>query len=778
MRLLTNYKANKAINTLLDQDRENPHEIKEAMKKIKNIGAPAIVNLIDALAETDSNPIIENLLVSFLNNQTLPQYIDGLSDPDRNVVMGVMRILCHTKTYDPNLLFEAIEDPDIPKNVLIQIILARKDAVRPKLVIELLNKADKNTRKMVLIILEHVADESVINDLIKLTSHKDPAIRRSIIQILASFHRNEVRDVLYRCLNDSHKTVRLATLESLGQLRVPLEIGPIIGCLRDGDLTIQNKAVETIGKINDPTVVKYLIEILQDDSEYVRRAAVEVLNKVSDQRAIKDLIGALQDKDWWVRVRAADALGSIGGPKIVEAVFSLISDKDEFLRRTAVEILNSTKDERAVIYLIKALDDSDWWVKERAADALAQLKDKRAIPALLKMLDGDSRTKQVAVEALDKISGKKSIKNMIESLPELNDSHKEAILRKLEDAKDEQMDVDRGNATTKLIDISERTATNYAGTPNQSGMSRLNEKIHTSTHQNTSSPTINSSEIIDPSALKSGYMLNNRYRVIKKVGEGAFGIVILVEDTMVKEEIILKFLNAHVASDKNMIERFVHELRYARKITHKNVIRIYDFLTIGGSSAISMEYFPSHSLADEIRHKKAKNHKRMIKIILDICTGISIAHRANVVHRDLKPANILIDDQDLVKLVDFGLAAAASHTDSRITKSGILVGTPTYMAPEQIRDKKIDARADIYSLGILMYEVFVGKPPYQAKSSIAILFQHIQGKAKPPRELNPKIPKVLEDVIMKAMQIVPEERYQTIDEMRSYLVQAAVQGIN
>jgi serine/threonine-protein kinase len=190
-----------------------------------------------------------------------------------------------------------------------------------------------------------------------------------------------------------------------------------------------------------------------------------------------------------------------------------------------------------------------------------------------------------------------------------------------------------------------------------------------------------------------------------------------------------------------------------------------------------MEYFPSHSLADELREqKKQKNTfdlKRGIHVISSICRGMAQAQTQGVVHRDLKPANILIDDNDVLKIVDFGLAAAARKADSRLTKSGILVGTPTYMAPEQVRGRTIDSRTDIYTLGVIMYEMFVGHAPYTGDESMAILFQHVEGKAVPPREINADIPVALEAVILKAIAVDPEQRFQTFDELRLQLENVA-----
>jgi serine/threonine-protein kinase len=206
-------------------------------------------------------------------------------------------------------------------------------------------------------------------------------------------------------------------------------------------------------------------------------------------------------------------------------------------------------------------------------------------------------------------------------------------------------------------------------------------------------------QLLDVAALEAGDMIEGRYKYIQKIGKGAFGTVVLVEDTVVEERLILKFLNPNVASDEEMMKRFVHELRYSRKITHKNVIRIYDFLYLGGGYAISMEYFPSHTLGTEISNEKPMAQRKAVGYATNICTGMQIAHQQGIIHRDLKPANILINDEGLLKIVDFGVAAAAKSGDTQLTKTGYVIGSPKYMAPEQILGKKVDERADIYSLG-------------------------------------------------------------------------------
>ena len=783
MSLLKGFKANKAITTLLESDSAHAPECRDAVSTIKKIGPSAINKLIDALAEAPKDSAIEELLGELLNDKTLSLYVDGLTDPDKNVVAGAMRILATSNNYDANRLYELFDDPEIPKNVLVQILLSKKKSLKANTLLGMLDKVSKNVRQLIFRVLEEIATEDSLPYLLKYVNNDDPSVRLHIIRTMGRFVHPKAAEALLTALKDSHKLIRQSALEGLAQSKVDISPKHITPMLRDPDLTVQAKAIEALIQRHHPETVKYLIDILQDESEYVRRAAVEVLNEVGDPRAIKDLLTAMRDQDWWVKVRAADALGSIGGPKVVEAVLSLIKDKDEFLRRSAIEILNSIKDERAYDYLVEALNDTDWWVRERAADALANLGDKRAIGPLVELIKANPESSGVAIQALIQLDEKSSIRPLLEQLHTADPSAQKDILNALSTLADDSHQESIEGAVTQLIQATSNDEVREAA---EATMQTMIAPSHPSLEN--SQPSASDDEImldlsgasnpatpqhevtfIDPEALSAGEVLAGRYRVIKKVGKGAFGVVLLVEDQMVNEEIILKFLNPNMASDDSVIKRFVHELRYARRITHENVIRIYDFVTFGRSNAISMEYFDSHSLSYEMHTNKSWNFKRAIKIFIEICKGLRVAHSVDVVHRDIKPANILIGDNDVVKVVDFGLAAAASQTDSRITKSGLLVGTPTYMAPEQIRAKKIDRRTDIYSMGIVMYELFTGSPPYKGEDHMATLFQHIEGKAAAAKEKNPKIPDALNNIIMKSMSKKPEDRYQQISELETDL---------
>ena len=808
MSILDMFRIKKSIRVLLaSQDAASP-DVAHAISRLKQIGRPAVPPLIQALGAMQNSEMLTKLLAMLLDSQSLPLFCHGLSHPNPRVVAGVVKVLSQGDRYDPNRLFDLFPDPKIAKADLVTILSAQKDALHPKALLDLLNTVDKDSRSAIFRLMEQAATAAMIPELIHHTKSEDWLVRLHAARTLCRFSTETVRDALMRLLTDPHKSIRLVALEGLAGLNMPVDVGPLCHLLRDPDLTVQSKAIEAITQINDPQAIHHLLDVLQDESEYARRAAVEVLNAVGNTNAIKDLLGALRDKDWWVRVRAADALGSIGGSRVVEAVLPLIKDEDEFIRRCAVEVLNTTKDERAFTYLVEALGDKDWWVQERAVDALANLSDKRAIPALLRLLDQDTEATPAVIRALASLGDQQAIRPLLAKLQSAQRAVKKEVLRALASLTDAEHAEIVQRAIAQAMQVSDGELRELAGSSLRTIIARLEDQtciaaspssdMRSTTFQsqsllvgnttqylpepragrslNAGTTTLDTASegplaptVIDAAELEPGVILADRYRVIRRVGKGGFGIVFLVEDMVVHEEIILKFLNPFLAANDDIIKRFIRELRYARKITHENVIRIYDFITLGRSFAISMEYFLSQALASEITPGLPFDQRRGLKIIRDVCCGISVAHHANIVHRDLKPQNILINDDGLVKIVDFGLAAAVSHADSRLTGSGVLMGTPTYMAPEQVRGGTIDLRTDIYSLGVIMYEMFTGRPPYLGQDPLSILYQHVEGKATLPRTLNEHIPPVLEDLILKAMAVDPTQRYQSVEALRESL---------
>jgi serine/threonine protein kinase len=267
--------------------------------------------------------------------------------------------------------------------------------------------------------------------------------------------------------------------------------------------------------------------------------------------------------------------------------------------------------------------------------------------------------------------------------------------------------------------------------------------------------------------LARGTLFANRYEIIEELGRGGMGAVYRVEDTKAKEEIALKLINPVIAADKNTIERFRNELTTARKIAHRNVCRMFDLGEEKGTHFITMEYVPGEDLKGFIKRSKQLSIPTVISIAKQVCEGLSEAHRLGVVHRDLKPSNIMIDKEGNARLMDFGIAR--SQEARGITGAGIIIGTPEYMSPEQAEAKDVGPRSDIYSLGVILYEMLTGQIPFQGDTPLAIVMKHKGEYPKDPQELNPQLPLDLSRVILKCLEKDKEARFQNTEELESEL---------
>jgi HEAT repeat protein/tRNA A-37 threonylcarbamoyl transferase component Bud32 len=767
----------------------------KAFQKLAKIGAGAIPKILDALAVADKKETASyvDILSQLVDNKTFPILVEGLVEGNARTVAAVSWALSTSRNFSPALLIELLNRDDVSKPAVLEIITAHKNRFSVRDLLQHAYAQEANEKAALFRIIGDLADETSIPELTSRIEGKDSVARMHIITILSRFNRPSVAAAIQTQLRDPNKLIRQASLNALAKMDGPIDIGPICQLLRDPDLEVSSRAVDVVVRAKDPDTMKHLIEVLKDENEYARRAAVEVLNHLGTAKDIKHLLHVIKDDDWWVRTRAADALGKIGGPRVVDAVIELIRDEDEDVRRAAIEILNQTKDERAVNFLIEATKDKDWWVSERAVDALAEIGSKKALPTLMELLNAENtRSLPTVARAIGKLGDGRAIESMIRLLdrPEkeikveamnalarlADDKRADSVRSYIQAAGSAAADNTVQHAALRAIeDIDSR----YSGTAvaAQAKAAKMAEPARTllidkgdveAVIQKAEEATAASAKL-DISTLKSGDVIEGRYKFIEKIGKGAFGTVLLVEDNVVDERLILKFLNPNVSQDEEMMKRFVHELRYSRKITHRNVIRIYDFLFMRGNYAISMEYFPSHTLGSEIVNEKPLPLPKALQYGIDLATGMAVAHQAGIVHRDLKPANILINNEGLLKIVDFGVAAAQKEGDTQLTKTGYVIGSPKYMAPEQILGKKVDERADVYSIGVILYEMVTGQPPYSRGDHMSVMYQHVQGKAKSPLEVNPELPRPIADIVTKAMSVDKTKRFQNMDELRDAL---------
>jgi tetratricopeptide (TPR) repeat protein/tRNA A-37 threonylcarbamoyl transferase component Bud32 len=264
-----------------------------------------------------------------------------------------------------------------------------------------------------------------------------------------------------------------------------------------------------------------------------------------------------------------------------------------------------------------------------------------------------------------------------------------------------------------------------------------------------------------------GTLFADRYLVIEDLGKGGMGKVYKALDQEIKETIALKLIKPEIAADRNTIDRFQNEIKITRRITHKNVCRMYHLGRENDTFYITMEFIRGENLKKIIRMTKELSLETTLSTAQQICHGLIEAHRLGIVHRDLKPQNIMIDEEADVRIMDFGIASSIETRGA--TLPGMMIGTPEYMSPEQFDGSKVDARSDIYSLGIIIYEMLTGKTPFSGDTPWAVAFKHKNDAPHDPRELNPRIPETMSRVILKCLEKDKEKRYQSAEDLLAEL---------
>jgi len=651
----TAYDPNRLLDFFTD-----PRIAKSTLGKLLNarkamLQPELLLRCLDTV-QAEHRPLLLGLVRQVATVATAPALIRRTTSTDETVRLAMVRTLTRFHTEEVRDAFMSLlTDTHAPIREAALAGLASlplPQDVQP--ICRLLRDPEKIVRRQASAVLTQWKAPQTVSYLFDVLQDPSPEVQQEAVELLAvvgDTHSIQavvtprtdtpvLRETLMRLLEAPQTRVRQLALEGLTSLQVPLDFEALCRLLWDPDHMVRQQAALLLTQLNNPHTLPVLIETLQDDAPDVRQGAVTILNTIGDVSLLKHLLSALVDKEWWVTMRVTDALGRGGGAKVVDAALKLSLDTDAGIRRSTIEILKLTQDPQVLTFLLEALDTQDSWLQTCAAEVAGALGEKRVVPALLRLAQTESTDMcLVALHTLANLGDTRAIplllthlhqgtpvlqREALQVLTTLTDAeHSEAVLqavmavRSTDDADLKALANSTASAIIRRFGVRAvgRSSIQNISMSRPAPQSLLYEAMPNSSLQSTlvstprpessgpalDSDTLVAEAIVDATALAPGTVLAERYRVVRQIGQGGFGTVVLVEDTMVSEQLILKFLNPHMAADAHMIKRFIHELRYARRVTHENVIRIHDFLRIEKAYAISMEYFPSHSLSAEMQ---------------------------------------------------------------------------------------------------------------------------------------------------------------------------------
>ncbi|HEX7354798.1 MAG TPA: Stk1 family PASTA domain-containing Ser/Thr kinase [Mycobacteriales bacterium] len=268
-------------------------------------------------------------------------------------------------------------------------------------------------------------------------------------------------------------------------------------------------------------------------------------------------------------------------------------------------------------------------------------------------------------------------------------------------------------------------------------------------------------------------LYGGRYELGEELGFGGMAEVFRARDTRLGRDVAVKVLRADLARDPAFLQRFQREAQAAANLNHANIVGVYDTGEQDGVPYIVMELVTGRTLRDVIANDGRLLPRRALEIVGEICAALDYSHRQGIVHRDIKPANVMLTPSGDVKVMDFGIARAASAASATMTQTAQILGTAQYLSPEQARGEHVDGRSDIYSTGCLLYELLTGVPPFQGESAVAVAYQHVREDPLPPSQIDPDLPPSLDAVVLKAMAKNPANRYQSAGEFKTDVDRAA-----
>ena len=768
----------------------------QLIEKIRAESGSELEKILETIPQIKKphSDVLKKICRDAINRDSEDRFLDNLDSDQTLIRTSTRNLLSESQQINPSKLFKRLHESEAHKTEIIDILEIQKSVLQPEMYVKNALKLDKSYSTRLFQIALSEAERTDMSALtIDLNSLQNPETKIQLIRYLAAVNKPEAADMISHFLKDSSKIIVIEALKNLKNMTIkfnPAKVAKMIPQMREEDVAT---AIEIVQQNIDGKTLSSLSVLMTGKSDPLRTMACQIASQHITVDSLKSLLEALEKHEWYGREQAVKSLLNEGSDSMFEAASSLINHESEFVRNAA-ELLSASQVHATVDLedMAESVLSENWQVRDRAIEAVGNSKNRAALTLLgrvikerpessiavlkavanlgfskgLEIASACLRMSEAAIqrEALNTIKAivnqqhadkvRTGIVSQVSSMQAtVRDTAKEVISDITQKFKLPNLNLDEDNLfETRLLKIEENRERGVPDAPIEATQAIDLEKTEIVKHHNIEE-------------IKKGDLWMGRYKVVEEVGRGAMGRVMLVDDETVGEQLILKYMHPELTSDGKARERFLRELKYSRKISHPNVIRIHDFLMHEGIAAISMEFFESYGLDYLLKHDLLGSHNDILKILYQVCAGMWEAHQQNVIHRDLKPSNILVNKDGLAKVVDFGIASVNSDNEATLTKTGMIIGTPAYLSPERAKGLEADHRSDIYALGIIAYALFNGALPYKGEP-MSLLFQHIEGKATPLHRQDKGVKVGVSMMVEKMMAVDIEKRYQSMKDVR------------
>jgi serine/threonine-protein kinase len=800
MAVIGSFLFNRTLKQFLSLDDPQSSKGQALIEKIRDASSEHFDRILEVipLAPPAHGEVLKRICTELGGQDSEEHLLDLLGEDDTQLRSAAREVLSESTQISPARLFKRLQDHPESAAEIIDIVEIRQDTLPPELMVKnALRLQGSNGQRLLEIATRQAARTDMERLSIDPSSIDAPDLKIALIRFLSAVDQPEAASLMMQMAADDSRIILIEALKGLKRLKCDFDPAPLAPLVADMGEVDRQLALEVLSAKARTETLPSLAPLACGQSDELRRAVTGILVGLGDEQSLEAYLTALSEQEWWGRDQALKCLLDCGDDRLFRAASKLLGHDNEFVHGAADQLAASRSGETADINSLgDSLFHKDWQVRERA---IVQLGGSNNVSALRLLTEVQRKYPESTITILKAVRDLGFSKGLEIAVRALN-SKEAAIQREAlytADAIATEKHADKlRNVIIKAVPRLQATVRDTArdvieGLTERFGLPRLKldddnlfetrllkieeQKAQlASQSQETPAPdqpgTLDKTQVVsfqNIEELKTGDRWMDRFHIVREIGRGAMGRVMLVNDEAVGEQLILKFMHPELTADGKARERFLRELKYSRKISHPNVIRIHDFLIKDGLSAISMEYFESVGL-DVLIKQGELDIDRSLKILHQVCDGLWEAHRQQVIHRDIKPSNILVNDENLAKVVDFGIASATSEHEMTLTKTGMIIGTPAYLSPERARGEEADHRSDIYALGIIAYAMFSGSLPYKGEP-MSLLYQHIEGKATPLHRLEKGIPTGVSMWVQKMMAADIDKRFQTMQDARDTL---------